>query len=174
MKKREPKKGEKVLYQGIEHKVESYCLGTVQLRKKFARDFIFVDLDAIEFITELKKKTKLPPTKEKLTQEEVSGLLKRLVKEEFLKDNFKLEITLFYRLFRKYNNREFWLEFTPAFQVKSLLYWINSGGEDLRIFFNKMTLDLSRNSPKIELSEEKIGEDYQIKKKAKNVLDLLG
>lgn len=190
-KERKPKVGDKIWINSDQRYSKDsdnsrYCVITAILdsvifcRPKYSRgEEIHVEISNIDYvepekIKSKKKKKKLPKLNQPISNSERETIIRRLVKEESLNESGGMvrEIMVFYKLYRKLNDLEFWQNFTPAFQVRSLLYWLNTGYNDLRVFFNKNTLDISSKTPQYNLSQEKIGEDIVTKKKIKSILDL--
>lgn len=162
---RKPKVGEKVFQDGVEYKVVEEFLGFYYGKKKYARENTLLDPAKTKFLTE-----------EKLSRDEIFQLLKGYVQEEFLKDNFVKEIGVFGRLRQKYPDLTFWREyFRPDFKVKSLLWFLGGGSKDIELQYKKWTYnpDLTNQEKTVNIGTEKVGEDIEVKKKPKNLLDLL-
>lgn len=112
---------------------------------------------------------------ETLSGEEKHKLLDKFVKADFLPDftTRHKELGVLNRLIKAYPNLDFWRNFNPNFQVKSLLWWFGGGKKDLIVAYNYFTLNLTTPQKVVSLQSEKIGEDVQINKKPKTFLDLL-
>jgi hypothetical protein len=173
---REPKKDEIVRLKAnqSEWKVIDYCLGLVILRenKKHSRKKIEVDLSQIEYTTEEKPKKKSEPAV-RLTRLQRGEILKSLVTEESIKENFQREIVGVSKLINKFPHVEFLLEgFKPAIKANSVFYWLNR--PEVEQLYKNWSIDLTRKTEEIVLEKEKIGTDIEIKRKPKNLLELLG
>jgi hypothetical protein len=176
-KSREPKKGEIVRLKAdqSEWKVVDYCLGLVSLREnvKHSRKKTEVDLSQIEYTEEEKKKQKAPPPPIKLNRQERMEILKRLVEESSIRDNFLREVMVLSRLIRRFPHVDFWKEgFKPALKVNSLLYWENR--PEVEKLYKDWAICLTKPVEEIKLEQNKVVEDLPIRKKARNLLDLLG
>lgn len=112
---------------------------------------------------------------ESLSGIEKNQLLDKFVKADFLPDfvTRHRELGVLNRLIKAYPNLDFWRNFNPNFQVKSLLWWFGGGKKDLIVAYNYFTLNLTTPQKSVNLQSEKIGEDVQINKKPKTFLDLL-
>lgn len=85
--------------------------------------------------------------------------LEELIKPELLKDNWAREYKLFKQLLVIYPDRKIWAN--VAFRCNSLAFFKTKDGKEL---IQKIKNSLSytmKETEKIELSKEKIGEDYQ-------------
>ena len=106
---------------------------------------------------------------EQLSGKEKNQLVDKFVKADFLPDfatRYK-ELSVLNRLLKLYPNLDFWRNFNPNFQVKSLLWWFGGGKKDLIVAYNYFTLNLTTPQKSVNLQSEKIGEDVQINKKPK-------
>lgn len=112
-------------------------------------------------------------TKEKplFTRNETIGLAKRFVKED--KYNPANDLMVLYRLFKKFPNRQFWLNYDLGFQLNSTFWFLSKeGNEKLKTDYSIFTLHIDSRKP-VEISDSKFGEDYKIKPKPKSIMDLL-
>lgn len=168
---REPKLKEKVRIKNdisnTVYIVKEYCLGLVTVKEdiKGSRNKKDVILEDIVFIEEEKLS---------ISKHEKGQILKDLIFEDSLKENFLREIILLAKLIKKFPHRDFWVEgFKPALKVNSLSYWYNR--PETEELYKKWSVDLSSKVEKIELSKEKFESDYiPEKRKPKNLLELLG
>lgn len=141
-----------------------------------------VDISQLIYLKEEKIKKEKKAVKQykdappvKITREQRGQILKNLVEEDSIRDNFKREIMVLARLIRKFPHIEFLLEgFKPVIKAKSLLYWINR--PEVEQMYRSWAIDISltKTQEKVILSSEKIGEDIITKKTPRNLLDLLG
>lgn len=174
MNNRKARIGEIIKIRGIpeladkEVRVVAIALGQVWIKpKKNAREDIEVPLDMVEFIEA-----------EKLETKEKYEIIDKLVKPELLeqdKGRYRIELAILNRLYEKFPNKEFWINFDPGFKIASMIWWQGRGRDDFRKFYNSYCLDMNAAKPqtKVILSTEKIGEDVQITKtKPKNLFDL--
>ena len=172
---RQPKIGEKIKINGVEHRITSECMGLYYARPKFARQDIEIDLDNIEYLSEpkvkkVKKIKEKPPVK--ITREERGMILRNLVEPDSLRDNFQREIMILARLVRKFPHKEFLLEgFRPEIKASSLLYWIDR--PEVEKLYKIFAISLTQPQKEIKLEDEKVGEDIQIERRPRNLLELL-
>ena len=152
--------------------IESILLDTIFCRPKSSRNKqIDVSIDDIEFVESEKV------VEDKLTREDRANIVRRLVMEETLKEDgqFVRELQFLGKLIKQYPSVKFWRNFNPSFQVRTCLWWLGNGRDQMRVFWNKEMLDLSCNGHKTEvkLEKEKIGADLPVKRRVKNLIDLL-
>ena len=171
-----PKVGEKIScnclpqFAGVELTIKSVMLGTVFARVKRGREDVPLEEDQFTYLE--------PET---LTGAEKKEIIIRLVKESYISDilAFRKEQGMLNKLIIKYNNCEFWKDFDPGFQVRSLVFFLGQNGSpQIEQKFKQFTLDkLSSKSDNkgsnSTLRAEKIGEDVNIENKPKNLLDIL-
>ena len=149
-------------------KILSIVLDSIFVRPKFSRqDFEIKEDQIVSWVNE-----------EILTGKEKETIIRRLVKEEFLKseDFHQLhnQLHILKRLIVEYPNLDFWRNFSPPTRVVSLAQYMGANKDALRFQYNQATLDLgAKEQVKEVLSEEKIGEDIIVKKRPKNMLDLI-
>lgn len=155
---RTPKIGEKVWVKKISSDkpctIKSISWIYINVRPLHARQDVEVTIDDIEYIS--------PET---LTGEEKKEIVNRLVKPETFKEDisyFYREISTLNNLVKKYPNLDFWREFAPNFQVKSLMWWFGGGTIQMNDFYNFYLLDF--DVKKTTIGKDKIGEDIKIEK----------
>lgn len=145
--------------------VTNAALGLVWVKPKYHRGpDLEVDLDDIVYAE--------PET---LSAEERAELVKRFVKVELLREmnNYHIELGLMKTLLKKYPNCNFWRNFRPGFQLKSLRWWLGNGKNDLRYIYNEKSLDINSSKRQtVNIGAEKIGEDIAINQKPKAFTDL--
>ena len=181
---REPKLNEKVKLNNCEkiYKIESIFLTEITLvecrRGRGEKEKCVVELSELIFLEEEKVKKVKPPkdnnlNKIKLTKEQRGQILKNLVTEESINQNFKREIIGVAKLVNKFPHVEFLLEgFKPAIKANSVFYWINR--PEVEQLYKNWAVDLSKPIEVISLEREKVVEDLPVeRKKPKNLLDLL-
>ena len=164
-----PKIGEKVniksdslIYKIFDVSQDLLVVKVVEYRKKkseiktiLAQDLIYID-------------------PEQLSGKEKNQLVDKFVKPDFLPDfatRYK-ELSVLNRLLKLYPNLDFWRNFNPNFQVKSLLWWMGGGKKDLILAYNSFTLNLTTTQKPVSLQAEKIGEDVKVQKKISTFSDL--
>ena len=155
---RKPKIGEKVWVRKIcKNKpctIKEIKWIYIYVRPFHAKENVEVTIDDIEYIQP-----------EMLTGEEKYTIVNKLVKSEMFKENisnFNMEIATLNFLIKKYPNLEFWRQFDPGFQVKSLKWWIGSGMMQMNNFYNLFELDFEQK--KTTIGDKKLGEDIKIEK----------
>jgi hypothetical protein len=174
--------GDKVKYQGLDAKIVSLFEDIAYIKVKYAREEEMVAIsDLVVIPTEpkvekpakekkIKKYKDAPPIK--ITREQRGQILKNLVEEESIRNNFKREIMILARLIRKFPHVEFLLEgFKPAIKANSLLYWINR--PEVEQLYKTWAISLTTERKEIILSDTKIGEDIITVRKPRNLLDIL-
>ena len=156
--KRQPKIGEKVWVKKVSSEkvctVKSINWIYVTVRPLCARQDVEVTIDDIEYIAE-----------EILDGKEKSEIIKRLVKNETLigdKTNYYREVATLNNLIKKYPDLDFWREFDPGFQAKSLMWYFGGGKLKINDSFNNFNLDFSPK--KSTIGEVKLGEDVKVEK----------
>jgi hypothetical protein len=103
---------------------------------------------------------------------EKKAILRRLVEEKTLKENFQREMILLCKMWKRLPHREFWLEgFCPALKVNSMTYWFNR--QEVEDLYKKWAVNLESKREEIVLEKEKIGKDIIVQKRARNLLELL-
>jgi hypothetical protein len=157
--------GDKVLFNGEEYKVTQELMGVYWGRKKWGREDIELPPDQIKVVGKAKVKVDL-------TKDEKGAILRELVEPQTLKENYVRELVLLNKMLAKYPDNQFWREhFKPALKVESLVYWLHR--QEVEDLFKNATLDLTSPVKEIKLEDNKIGTDFVINKKPKNLLELL-
>jgi hypothetical protein len=97
--------------------------------------------------------------RESLSGDEKKDIIKRLVLEEMLVDIKSMisELSCLNRLLDKYPDCDFWRNFTPGYQAKSVAWWLGGGKEEVRTEYSKLSLDFSVKE--LIIGEDKLGED---------------
>jgi hypothetical protein len=112
---------------------------------------------------------------EKFSGKESEEIIIRLVKAETLcePNQLILQRKFLNILIEKYPSLQFWKNFSPKYQVRSLIWWLAGGKMEMMKEYNKYTLDFPDPINHNELLlEESIGENYKIKPKKIKVFDL--
>jgi len=176
---RKPVIGERVQVIGLEGyepqnmkgaycKVDGIFLDTVYLKPFRKKNKIEVDLNQIVYLE--------PPKPDTLSQEERVSILKRIVKAEyFTSQSIGMEIAFLNRLVKDNPNLGFWRNgFNPDYQVKSMIWWISGGKDQLHTMYQLFTTDINKPKENLiqNLQKEKIGEDIVLTKKPKSLIDL--
>jgi hypothetical protein len=161
------------------YKIESVFFTQLSLlesrRGRGERDKRVVEMSEVERIVEEIKPEKIDDkTKFKITAKQRGEILKNLVTEESIRDNFKREIIGVAKLVKKFPHVEFLLEgFKPVIKANTVFYWLNR--PEVEQLYKTWAVDLTRPVQTISLEAEKVVSDLPMqKKKAKNLLDLLG
>ena len=97
--------------------------------------------------------------RESLSGDEKKEIIRRLVLEEMLTDIKVMikELSCLNRLIDKYPDCDFWRNFTPGYQAKSMVWWLGGGKEEVRTEYSKLSLDFSVKE--LTIGEDKLGED---------------
>ena len=165
--------------------VDGSLLSTVFVRPKNSRNKAFdVHIDDIEFVeSEIEK----PRGDKRLTKEEQETIITRLVNPEMLAiaGILNREKAHLRKLAKEYNDPNFWINFAPEFQVKSLIWWLRGGTMQMKKFWTEKEsqeriekyVDIQsekiNNIVTVQVEDEKVGEDYVFVKKPKNLIDQL-
>lgn len=67
------------------------------------------------------------------------------------------ELGILKKLTKKYSNLDFWRSFEPGFKMKSLIWWLGGGAEEISKQYASFNLDFALKIPTI--GKEKLGED---------------
>lgn len=138
-------------------KVESYCLGVVFVRPYRGRELLEVTPEDLDYIFD-----------EVLTSQEKQKLITDYVKPEFIKD-FKdrmREVGTINKLEKMYPSIQFWRNFNIDFKIRSFMFFLGSGREQIAMMYKKFTVDngLAKEQTCIKLADAKLGEDIKTKK----------
>jgi len=163
------------------YKIESIFFTQLSLlesrRGRGEREKRVVEMSEVEKVEEeavVKPEKVDDRTKFKITAKQRGEILKNLVTEDSIRDNFKREIIGVAKLVKKFPHVEFLLEgFKPVIKANTVFYWLNR--PEVEQLYKNWAVDLTKPVQTISLEAEKVVEDLPVqKKKAKNLLDLLG
>jgi hypothetical protein len=134
-----------------------------------SQDLIYLEPEKIK----TKNKKYKEPSPIKLTREQRTRILRNLVNEDKIRENFKFEIIILARLIRKFPHAEFLLEgFKPVIKANSILYWVDR--PEVEVLYKNWAIDLTKKTETITLENEKVIEDIIVeKRKPQNLLDIL-
>ena len=137
-------------------KVEDYILGIVFVRPLRLRLLLEVMPEDLDYLDD-----------EKLTMADKEEILKRLVKEEFLKTNqdWMRELNGLNKIYLKYPYVDFLRNLTFDYQARSIWWFLGGGADQLTQKFKLFSIDISSKKQDTQLNKEKLGEDVVIKQK---------
>ncbi len=102
----------------------------------------------------------------------IQKIIKRLIDSKEI--NYAREVAMLKKLLNLFEDKKFWLHYTPKKPIPSFTYLLSEWGQqDLRNQFNMFYAENKVVEPPPELSEEKVGEDLVIVKKRKTLSELL-
>ena len=115
---------------------------------------------------------------DKLKKIETGRIVKSFLNDEALKKFAAVrEMSTFYKLYKVYDNTEFWRKYSLGFKLNSLVWFLSGDGasrvrSDYGIFHLKISPKFSYDD--LELGRESFGENtYRPKKSEKNIAAFL-
>lgn len=89
-------------------------------------------------------------------------MLQKLVRPEYLKNNWAKEYKILKRLIKEHPNKKIWVNI--PFQVRSLIFFLTPRGKNELIKIKNSVTYVVRHNKHVELEKDNVGEDIIVNK----------